>query len=238
MARAVGRAVLWLLCGLAGSLAILFVVSDVVDWRGYPKLQSGRVSTDFWDRGYVSAVGTWVFEGDTKQVVSASDHGDQVLSRHEGVSFGAGGHRVWHADGRRPKPLPITSWDSQSIVFFSEGNPCVSYVFTISRSTERVTGQWQPKPSTSAECSPREKRTVNLSLRDGFLVWQQLRAEDKSVVLPIMYGVLGTWWAFIVYRIVRTNFSCCHRRMRDDPFGAGAKSQRDLRAAGAMWQTG
>ena len=62
----------------------------------------------------------------------------------------------------------------------------------------------QPKPSTSAECSPREKRTVNLSLRDGFLVWQQLKRDEERIVLPIMYGVLGAWWAFIVYRIVRT----------------------------------
>jgi len=31
-----------------------------------------------------------------------------------------------------------------------------------------------------------------------------LQADDQKVVLPIMYGALGAWWAFIVYRIVRT----------------------------------
>jgi len=59
--RAVGRTVLWLLCGVAGSLAILSVVIGVAEQRNYPRLQSGHVFTDFWDRGYVTAVGTWVF---------------------------------------------------------------------------------------------------------------------------------------------------------------------------------
>ena len=68
VARAVGRAILWLLFGLAGSLAILIITSSVIDLRGYPRLQSGGlVFTDFWDRGYVQAGGTWVFEDDTKQ---------------------------------------------------------------------------------------------------------------------------------------------------------------------------
>ena len=67
VARATGRAVFWLLLGLAGSLVILIVVNKVAEWRDYPRLQSGHVFTDFWDRGYVSAVGTWVFEDDTKQ---------------------------------------------------------------------------------------------------------------------------------------------------------------------------
>src|SRR6187399_3140987 len=67
VARAFGRAFLWLLCGLVGSLMIVIVAVAVLDRRGYPQLQSGHVFTSLWDRGYVSAVGTWVFEGDTKQ---------------------------------------------------------------------------------------------------------------------------------------------------------------------------
>ena len=43
VARAVGRAVLWLLLGLVGSLAILVVATDAIDRRSYPRLQSGRV---------------------------------------------------------------------------------------------------------------------------------------------------------------------------------------------------
>jgi hypothetical protein len=102
--------------------------------------------------------------------------------------------------------VPIASWDSQSIVYVSNEPLCVSYTYTISRSTQRVTGQRQPKPSSSTDlsCASFEKRTFNLSLRDGFLVWQQMQAEDQRIVIPVMYGALGAWWAFILYRIVRT----------------------------------
>jgi hypothetical protein len=33
----------WLLCGLAGSSAIIIIVNNAVEWRGYPRLQSGHV---------------------------------------------------------------------------------------------------------------------------------------------------------------------------------------------------
>jgi hypothetical protein len=101
--------------------------------------------------------------------------------------------------------FPIASWDNQSIVYVSRDPVCVSYTYTISRPPHRITGQRQPKPSsTAASCAPFEQRTFNLSLRDGFLVWQQLQAEDRKVILPIMYATLGMWWAFIVYRIFRS----------------------------------
>ena len=68
MARAIGRVVLWLLLGFVGSLAILIVTNYVLDVRGYPGIQSGAVVfVDYWDSGYVTARGTWVFEGGTKQ---------------------------------------------------------------------------------------------------------------------------------------------------------------------------
>ena len=205
MVRAAGRAVLWLLCGFAGSLAILVVVSGVVDRRGSPRLQSGHVFTDFWDRGYVSAVGTWVFEDDTKQAFPRQTT-DIKCYRETKECRSAQAEIAMDMLTVQTDRFPITSWDSQSIVYVSNDPLCVSYTYTISRSTNRVTGQRQPKPSSSAEpsCASFEKRTFNLSLRDGFLVWQQLQAEDERVVLPIMYAALGVWWAFIVYRIVRT----------------------------------
>jgi hypothetical protein len=71
---------------------------------------------------------------------------------------------------------------------------------------ERVTGQRQPKPSSSTDlsCASFEKRKFNLSLRDRFLVWQQMQAENERVVLPITQAALGVWSAFIVYRIFWT----------------------------------
>ena len=79
------------------------------------------------------------------------------------------------------------------------------YIFEI-LPAERVTGQRQPKPSSSTDlsCASFEKRKFNLSLRDRFLVWQQMQAENERVVLPITQAALGVWSAFIVYRIFWT----------------------------------
>jgi hypothetical protein len=205
MVRAVGRAVLWLLCGLAGSLTILVAINGVVDLRGYPRLQSGHVFTDFWDRGYVWAVGTWVFEDDTKQAFPRQTteikcYADAKECQSAQAEIALDMLTV------QTERFPITSWDSQSIVYVSNKPLCVSYIYTISRSTKRVTGQRQPNPTSIADpsCGSFEQRAFNLSLRDGFLVWQQLQADDQKFVLPILFAALGMWWAFIVYRIVRT----------------------------------
>jgi hypothetical protein len=203
VARAIGRAVLWLLLGLAGSVVILIVATDVMDRRGYPQLQSGRVFTEFWDRGYVTAVGTWVFE-DTKQAFPHQTT-DIKCYRETKECKSAQAEIAFDILTVQTETFPITSWDSQSIVYVSTDPLCVTYTYTISRSTNRVTGQRQTKPSSpTGSCETFEKRTFALSLRDGFEVWQQLKRDHERNVLPIMYGALGAWWAFIVYRIVRT----------------------------------
>jgi hypothetical protein len=203
--RAVGRAVLWLLCGAVGSLGILFVVGSVAEQRNYPRLQSGHVFTDFWDRGYVTAVGTWVFEDDTKQAFPRQTT-EIKCYREAKECQSAQAEIAMEMLTVQTERFPITSWDNESIVYVSNGPLCVAYTYTISRSTKRVSGKREPKASLSADpsCASFEKRTFYLSLRDGFSVWQQLEAEDQKVVLPILYGSLGAWWAFIVYRIVRT----------------------------------
>lgn len=203
--RAVGRTVLWLLCGVAGSLAILLVVNGVAEQRNYPRLQSGHVFTDFWDRGYVTAVGTWVFEDDTKQAFPRQTS-EIKCYRETKECQSAQAEIAMEMLTVQTERFPIKSWDNESIVYVSSDPLCVVYTYTISRSTKRVSGKREPKASSSAEpsCASFEKRTFYLSLRDGFSVWQQLKAEDQKVLIPILYGSLGAWWAFVVYRIVRT----------------------------------
>jgi hypothetical protein len=201
--RAVGRAVLWLLLGLAGTLAILVIVTDVLNRRGYPQIQSGHVYTDSWDRGHVVARGTWVFEDDAKQ---AFPHqiAEIKCDRDEKVCQSAQAMIAFDILTVQTELFRITTWDDQSIVYVTPFPECLNYTYTISRSTNRVTGQRKPKSPLPTECEIVDKRTLNLSLRDGFLVWQQLKRDDERIVLPIMYAALGVWWAFIVYRIVRT----------------------------------
>jgi hypothetical protein len=206
VARAIGRAILWLLLGLAGSLGILIVTNYIIDARSYPRIQSGgMVLTDYWDRGYVQAIGTWVFEDDTRQAFPRQTT-EIKCNREEKECQSAQAEIAMDMLTVQTTRYPITLWNNESIVYVSNDPLCVTYTYTISRSTKRVTGQRQPQPSSSAEssCASFERRTFNLSLRDGFLVWQQLQTDDLKLVHPIMYGALGAWWAFIVYRIVRT----------------------------------
>ena len=57
LVRAVGRAALWQLDHLRCRYFPLWIRHG-----GYPGLQSGYVSSELWDYGYVSAAGTWVIE--------------------------------------------------------------------------------------------------------------------------------------------------------------------------------
>ena len=163
VARAVGRAVLWLLLGFAGSLVILIVTTRITDVRDYPRLQSGGlVFIDYWDRGYGQARGTWAFEGDTKQ---AFPHQTTEIKcyRDEKQCRAAQAEIAFDMLTVQTEVFPITSWDNQSIVYVSNDPLCVTYTYTISRSTSRVTGLRQTKPSPPAgSCEAFEKRTLAL----------------------------------------------------------------------------
>lgn len=203
--KRVGIALLWLFLGAVGSLAIAIAAAAVLDSRTYPRIQSGGTAyVDYWDRGYVRANGTWVFEDDTKQAFPRQTTQIQCY-RDQKECMSAQAEIALDMLSVNTERFPITSWDQQSIVYTSRDPLCVSYIYTISRSTQRVTGQRYPKPTmaTDSVCEPFEKRTFNLSLRDGFVVWQKLQADEQVTIQPIMFAGLGMWWAFVVYRVVR-----------------------------------
>ena len=118
VARAVGRAILWLLLGLAGSLAILIVTNRIIDVRGYPRIQSGGlVFTDYWDRGYVQARGTWVFENDTKQAFPRQTT-EIKCYRDEKECLSAQAEIAMDMFTVQTSRYPITSWDSNPSSMF------------------------------------------------------------------------------------------------------------------------
>ena len=168
VARTIGRAILWLLLGFTGSLVILVVTTRIIDTQGYPRLQSGGlVFVDYWDRGYVQASGTWVFEGDTKQAFPRQTT-EIKCYRDEKQCRAAQAEIAFDMLTVQTEIFPITSWDSQSIVYVSNDPLCVTYTYTISRSTSRVTGLRQTKPSPPAgSCEAFEKRTLALFTKRG-----------------------------------------------------------------------
>jgi len=202
--RTAGRILLWLFIGVLGSALIGFVAIASIEYQSLPKIGSGgSVFTSFWDRGFVSATGTWVIE-DTKQAfprqtteIKCYRDEKQCLSAQAEITFG-------DTLSLQTERMTITSWDANTIVYASTEPTCVTYVYTITRASERVTGQRRPKQSANDHCKQfLEQRVLNLTMRDGFQVWQQLQHEVASKTYPYMWVALGLWWACVVYRAFR-----------------------------------
>lgn len=200
--RKIGHIFLWLFIGILGSLLIGFVAIMSIEYQSLPKISSGgSVFTSFWDRGFVSATGTWVIE-DTKQAfprqtteIKCYRDEKECLSAQAEITFG-------DTLSLQTERMTITSWDANTIVYASTEPACVTYVYTITRASQRVTGQRRPKP-TGDTCKMLEQRVLNLTMRDGFQVWQQLQNEVAAKTYPFMSATLGLWWAFVIYRMVR-----------------------------------
>jgi hypothetical protein len=195
--------ILWIFIGLIGSGAIGFLAISSIESQSFPRIQSGGlVLTSFWDRGYVIANGTWVIEG-SKQAsprqtteIKCSRDEKECLSAQAEITFG-GALSVY------TERLPITTWDDNTIIFSSTEPTCVTYVYTIARASERLTGQRRPKQTAGELCKSLEQRVFNLTMRDGSQVWEDFRNEAESKIFPYMWAALGVWWAFVIYRISR-----------------------------------
>jgi hypothetical protein len=201
--RTIGRIFLWLFIGILGSAFIGFVAITSIEYQSLPKISSGgSVFTSFWDRGFVSATGTWIIE-DTKQAfprqtteIKCYRDEKECLSAQAEITFG-------DTLSVQTERMRITSWDANTIVYASTEPTCVTYVYTITRASERFTGQRRPKQSTDDACKMLEQRVLNLTMRDGLQVWQQLQNEIAAKTYPLMWAALGLWWAFAIYRMVR-----------------------------------
>ena len=202
--RAVGRTLLWIFVGLLGSALIGLLAIWSIESQSNPKISSGRaVFTSFWDRGYVTATGTWVIEeaqqafpSQTTEIKCYRDE-KQCYSAQAEITFG-------ETLAVQSERFPITTWDANTIVYTSTDPTCVTYVYTISRASERITGQRRPKKNVEGTCDLLEQRVFNLTMRDGLQVWQQLQNDVASKTFPFMWVALGLWWAFIIYRLVKS----------------------------------
>lgn len=201
--RTIGRGFIWLLIGLLGSAFIAFITMWIVERQSLPRIASGgSVFTSFWDRGYVSAKGTWIIE-DSKQAfprqtteIKCYRDEKECQSAQAEITFG-------DTLSVQTERFSVTTWDNNTIVYTSTEPSCVSYIYTISRASERVTGQRKPKQAADDLCKQvLEQRVLNLTMRDGFQVWQQLQQETMSSTLPYMWVTIGIWWAFAIFKIV------------------------------------
>ena len=133
--RNVGRAALRTLGGLIGTVVILLAGFSIVNSLTPIKLPVGpHVYVDAWDRGFVSATGTWTMENDrpafpvqTSNIRCYRDDKSCTAAQAE-IAFGDTLHlETYNYD--------ITKWDNTTILFRTDA-ACVEYIYTIDRANK------------------------------------------------------------------------------------------------------
>jgi hypothetical protein len=117
--RTVGRIILWLFIGIVASVFIGFVAITSIEYQSNPKMSTGgSVFTSFWDRGFVSATGTWIIEESRqafpRQTTEIKCYRDEkvCLSAQAEITFG-------DMLSLQTDRMTITSWDANIIVYTS-----------------------------------------------------------------------------------------------------------------------
>lgn len=202
MIRRVLRVVGWLLIGLAGTVGIVCAFAIAHALLGPPvMLPSGGVNVKYWDQGAVFASGTWVIEGDkggvpfqTSKIMCRRGESCTSVSAEIGAGMLNAEHDV----------MNIARW-TPDIVVFTTDTICVSYTYTISRVDQRVIGTRDTKADAPTDsCSIVEKRSLQLSLMDGFVVWTKIETEARYKIYPFFWGALAVMWIFVLVMLIRS----------------------------------
>lgn len=203
MFKALGRIVGWVLVGLVGTAAIFSMMFLYVGKQVPVSIpMGGKVFDSSWDNGFVHASGTWVIENERQASplqyteVSCFRADNACRSATAEVSFG--GYLSVDADR-----YEIAKWTDDTIIFTTSAL-CVNYTYTISRASARLVGTRTPKKTADGACPQGVgKNTLQLSLKDGYLVQRALEEEARGQAQPFVWATLGIFWLFILTRIFR-----------------------------------
>lgn len=134
-----------------------------------------HVLLDLWDRGFVSATGTWTIIGDamawpeqTSEVTCLKNTGLCTLAT--AMVFGKGTSRQISVDTEQHE---IERWDEYEIVTKPYQHTCTRYVYRINRTQKSVSGL-RTVISTDAKCRHLSNADMNLALVAGGKVWGSL----------------------------------------------------------------
>jgi hypothetical protein len=190
--KIIGWVVLVFVVGLAGTVAIFVTANSIVDTQTRVRLPSGPiVATDYWDRGYVYAEGTFTIDNDrsafpiqTSKISCYRDRKSCTRAQAE-IAF------------RDMLNVELTEHDvslwNETTILFLEDPLCVRYVYTIDRTNKRVFGSRTKKPNV-AGCELVDAKPLTLSLVNGFDVWWRLNQEAFARVSPFMWAGIAAWW--------------------------------------------
>jgi hypothetical protein len=165
-------------------------------------LGDGRVLTGSWDQGFVLARGTWTIDGEKPAFPLNMSEINCVKARSVCNAAEARVSDDWLEAAH--EEYNITKWDNSTLEFVSDAT-CVSYVYVINRSTEKLTGRRIAKATSDPVCqSVVLSPEVQLSFVNGLDVVDKLRSEHSPTIFST---VLATVWSlfilFWIWRVVR-----------------------------------
>jgi hypothetical protein len=172
-------------------------------------LGDGRVLTERWDQGFVSAQGTWTIDDEKHAFPLNMFEINCVKARSVCNAAEARVSDDWLVAVH--EEYNITEWDNSTLEFVSDAT-CVSYVYVINRSTKKLTGRRIAKATSDPVCqSVALSPELRLSFVNGLDVVDKLRSEHSPTIFST---VLATVWAafilFWIWRVIR-------RRPRQGP---------------------
>src|SRR5262249_17801485 len=103
----------------------------------------GKVFVNLWDRGYVSANGTWVIDQD--RMADPINVSNVSCVRNENICYDAQARisrgsfdSYLYSDLER---YPIVRWDDSTVQFQNDSTVCVTYIYVIDRATQKLSGR-------------------------------------------------------------------------------------------------
>lgn len=192
-----------IVCAMLVSAAVLLgAVNLYVSHKVPVSLYGYSLFVDFWDRGYVSAEGTWVIENEkhafplnTSSITCSRETGFCTDSSAR-VQTGTGTASL----NVEAETHQITKWDNDTLTYTTDTR-CVDYVYTINRATKQISGLRKVNAKSDPETCSGLENELRLRLTNGFDVYWKMQEE----AFPHAYFWLfaGTIFAFGGYSIWR-----------------------------------
>lgn len=191
---AVLKTILMLVVGLAGTIAIIVIGASGMEAQvGIPSQLI--VSTEFWERGYVFARGTFTIDNERSafplQVSEIECRREEKSCIEARAEIIGGGLLNVELEKRE-----ISLWNDSTILYRDDAR-CAQYVYTFDRANKRVIGTRTKKQNVSG-CESIDSKPLTLSLVNGFDVWQRLNNEARARVSPFMWGGTAAWWVVLL----------------------------------------
>lgn len=188
---------------MAGWFLYILHVEDAVAPASLPRFY---ITTDrnLWDRGYVSASGTWVMESPDEMAnpIRTSKitcvYRDKVCRESTAEITNLFSRQL----SLNTDIHQIIKWDSDQIVYENDESICNVYYYFLNRVTKQVTGIRKPKKDAPKDtCGKYEERDIKLNLVNGFDVYWKIKQEAMSpfkrvtpLALLLLVGLYSQWF--------------------------------------------